>query len=78
VSGRRYRLKRSPQLDRGRIPQALECIANLVIAATTDMGPHIADLLDSMFSGGLNETLINTLTVIRYEDLCLTASYRSD
>ncbi len=46
--------------------EALECVASLVIAVADDMSPHIEELVDSMFAGGLNETLINTLTVIRY------------
>jgi hypothetical protein len=46
--------------------QALECVANLVIAVPNDMSPHIEELVDSMFAGGLNDSLIKTLTVIRY------------
>ena len=45
--------------------EALECVASLVIAVTVDMSPHLEELVDSMFAGGLNETLIKTLTVIR-------------
>lgn len=46
--------------------EALECVASIVIAVADDMSPHVQELVDSMFAGGLNETLISTLTVIRY------------
>lgn len=52
--------------------EALECVASLVIAVSDDMSPHIQELVDSMFAGGLNETLINTLTVVRYVILAMT------
>jgi len=41
-------------------------VANLVVAVGEDVDPYISELLDAMFSGGLNETLIRTLTVIRW------------
>ncbi len=44
--------------------EALDCVASLVIAVSEDMSPHVEELVDSMFAGGINETLITTLTVI--------------